>query len=539
MRPSSEAASVPRYADRAPPDAAPEGMPAPPAPGRLELVLLVVYLLLLIAFALHHELWRDQVRPLNIVRESASLPDLLHRLRAEGHPVLWYLVLYAGHAALGHHLAIQPLTVAMAAAAAGVFAVFSPFTKLEKTLFLLGLVPLYGYPFASSGGYPLAMLLLFIFCVFYRARFRRITPVAAALFLLSQTIAAAFVLSASLLFALLIEVLLFPPPEAEGRRAVSSSALGLVALGMVITGLRLIPEGGTLVTDAPSRGLEGLRAAIPSAVLSHGAFAALAFGSIWFPVRLLAAWTYAFLLRKPTLVLALMGILVGLQLQNDFVYPARHWHMGFVYLAFVAVLWMDAVTGNQWTSPRGELGKVVAFARWSRAWVVPLLFASQVMFSIRPVLADWRLPYSSSRAFGNWIRARPELRDAILVGEPDYFMESVAYYVDNPIFLPREERFGKVVSFTVRNRQSLTLEELLETARRLQTVHHKPVLITLGHPLDRGMLFFFSYGKEFVLPAATVDRFVRETIKVASFREVLSGQDESYDVYRLKGSVGE
>jgi len=512
-------------------------MPASPRAGRFELALLVVYLAFLIALAFHHELWRDQVRPLNIVRESVSLPDLFHRLHAEGHPVLWYLVLYAGSAAFGHHLAIQPLTVATAAIAAGVFAFFSPFTRLEKALFLLGLIPLYGYPIASSGGYPLAMLLLFTFCALYHARFRRISPVAVVLFLLSQTIAAAFVLSASLLVALLVETLLFPPPEAAGRRIASSLALGLVALGMVITGLRLIPEGGSLVTDAPSRGLEGLRAALPAALLSHGTFAALAFGALWFPVRLLATWAYALLCRKPALVLALMGILVGLQLQNDFIYPARRWHRGFVYLAFVAILWLDARTAHQWPLPRGRLGKLVTLARWSRAWVVPLLFASQAMLSIRPVLADWSLPYSSSRAFGNWIRARPALRDAILVGEPDYCMEPLAYYVHNPIFLPREERFGKVVSFTVRNRQSLTLDELLETARRLQRVHHKPVLIALGHPLDQGMLVYFSYRKEFVLPAEMVDRFTRETVRVASFRDALPEQGENYDVYRLKEPV--
>jgi len=378
-------------------------------------------------------------------------------------------------------------------------------------------------------------MLLFIFCVFYRARFRRIAPVAAALFLLSQTIAAAFVVSASLLFALLMEALLFPPPEVKGRRAVSAAALGLVALGMVVTGLRLIPEGGTLVTEAPTRGWTGLLAAIPPAFLSHGAFASRPLGIASFPVPLLAAWGYVLLLRKPTLVIALMGILVGLQLQNDFISPASHWHMGFVYLAFVAVLWMDAGTEDQWRWPPGELGNVVVFARWSRAWVVPIFLASQAAISVGPALADWRRPYSSSRAFGEWIRTRPELHRAILVGEPDYFMESVAYYAPNPLYLPRERRFGRVVALTARNRQSLTLEELLETARKLRADHDAPVLIALGHPLRQGFdaRLFFSYGKEYAASSAMVDRFVRETVEVASFREAIS--DENYDVYLLKG----
>ncbi len=522
---------------RAAPDS--ERVPVAHARGGVELLVFAACLVLLVGLALHHELWRDQVRPLNIVRESASLVDLLHRLRAEGHPSLWYLLLYAGHAVMGNHLPIQAFTVAFAAAAAGVLLAFSPFTRLEKALFVFGLIPLYAYPFASSGGYPLAMLLLFVLCACHRRRFQRILPVALSLFILSQTIAAAFVLSASVLLALLLETLLFPPPEATGRRGRTAAALGLVAVGMLFTGLRLIPEGDTLVTGATARGWTGLLTAIPQALLSHGAFAAPAFGGASFPVPLLAAWAYAFLLRKPTLLLALMGVLVGLQLQNDFVYPASRWHMGFVYLALVAALWMDAGTEDQWAAPPGEIGKVVDFARWSRAWVVPILFASQVLLSFGPALADWKRPYSSSFAFGEWIRARPDLHSAILVGEPDYFMEPVAYYARNPIYLAREERFGTVVSFTARNRRSLTLGELLETARGLRAIHGKPVLIALGHPLRQGfsLRVDFSYGKEFLASAAMVDGFVQETVEVASWRDAIS--DERYHVYLLEGPRGE
>src|SRR6266700_449498 len=48
------------------------------------------------AVGLHaHAMWFDELQAWNIARASHSLQDLFANLRYEGHPVLWYLPLYA------------------------------------------------------------------------------------------------------------------------------------------------------------------------------------------------------------------------------------------------------------------------------------------------------------------------------------------------------------------------------------------------------------------------------------------------------------
>jgi hypothetical protein len=49
---------------------------------------------------------------------------------------------------------------------------------------------------------------------------------------------------------------------------------------------------------------------------------------------------------------------------------------------------------------------------------------------------------SSSKALGAFLNGAPSFRDAILVPEPDYYIESLPYYAHNPIYLARERRFG-------------------------------------------------------------------------------------------------
>src|SRR5215470_15802152 len=47
--------------------------------------------------ALSHEFWRDEVRALSIAIDARSLAGLPALLQDEGHPVLWYAMLWAAY----------------------------------------------------------------------------------------------------------------------------------------------------------------------------------------------------------------------------------------------------------------------------------------------------------------------------------------------------------------------------------------------------------------------------------------------------------
>lgn len=51
---------------------------------------------LLISFSIHffHEPWRDEIQALLIVQHSQSLTELIQNIRYEGHPILWFIILY-------------------------------------------------------------------------------------------------------------------------------------------------------------------------------------------------------------------------------------------------------------------------------------------------------------------------------------------------------------------------------------------------------------------------------------------------------------
>jgi hypothetical protein len=126
-------------------------------------------------------------------------------------------------------------------------------------------------------------------------------------------------------------------------------------------------------------------------------------------------------------------------------------------------------------------------------------------------------------------------RNAIIVPEPDYFIESLPYYAQNQIYFPREHRFGTTVSWTATADSHLSLSDLLATARDLKSRYSRPVLIVLGHfgidPTIDGVKKY-SYNKFFSWTRSDFTDFYQSTTMIVDYDSAFS--DENYLVYALK-----
>src|SRR5256885_261589 len=57
-------------------------------------VVYIVYLAVLAFTIGHHELWGDELHSWNIAKASNSFTDLIAKSRYEGHPPLWYTIMW-------------------------------------------------------------------------------------------------------------------------------------------------------------------------------------------------------------------------------------------------------------------------------------------------------------------------------------------------------------------------------------------------------------------------------------------------------------
>jgi len=230
-------------------------------------LLLVVWLAVLIFTTARHEYWRDEVRAWSLARAAQSPLDLFHLIRYEGHPILWYLILYLGHSIVDSRLVLPIASIAIACAAMVLFMLRSPFPLWLKALFLLSGLPLYEYS-VMARNYGISMQLLFLTASLYRHRASQWLSLAVALALLANTN-----IHSTILAFLLMAVWAWDELSARGsapdrgRGGPLRMAAGIVGLGILLSVVVVSPPRDTVLTRFYSTTPKAFVSAFSGAVL--------------------------------------------------------------------------------------------------------------------------------------------------------------------------------------------------------------------------------------------------------------------------------
>ncbi len=502
----------------------------------MELGLFAAWLAVVLALAAHHAMWRDEVRALTIALQGESLPAAWVALRGEGHPALWYLILRGMHV-IAATPAVLPAAGIMAAAAAALLLVLrSPFSRWMLVLILLGGPFLFEYS-VMARNYGISVLLLFVIAVRYPNDRDGGPWLGLLLFLLANTNVHSVVLVAAFLLFWFVELV-----GVHGLRPVRPIGWFLVNAGIATLGVMACvvtvypPYNDAVMSDGLRGGLPGILAGVLSTGWSFDALIdspveRYAHAPLWALVAhiVLTILLYGSILgvaRSPGAVLGGLAALLGLSVLFTLVYSGGYRHEA-LWLAFMITLfWIVRARGAPAAPRLAALG--------SGAMV--LLLALQLPGGARPVVGMLlhRPPLSRSRDFGALVASRPDLADAVVIGEPESVIEALPYYTANPTYMLRQSEYGSVVKFARSVRLDLSLGDVLATARTLAGQTGKPVLILMEPALDPAQpaqVVDDGYGRTFSITPAQVAAFLAGTTRLAHFGPAQT--DESYDVYLL------
>lgn len=501
-------------------------------------VVFLLYFAAIVYAASNHEMGRDEIRALSISSQSQSIVDLFSRLRNEGHPALWYLLLYGMYNVFGSSYILPVLSIGIATAAVLIFLLKAPFPLWQKGLFVFGQFPIFQYSVICRS-YGLSMLLLFALASLYKERQRHILSIGVILFLMGQTNLPSLIVSIAFLTSIVYEAL---------RRMIQSHtrpslkwaiSVGFIVGGIFLSLLQIIPDAESSVFHSEALTIHSLGKALASVLLNPGRYFYNAFVAYSFVIILsLVIWIYWIIyLKKFGMWIILMASSVGIGMSFDVIYPGSSWHQGVFFLVWITVLWLDqenAFSTDKGLTCMAGLSDAKIFHRVKLTMFVGILCLQLIAGGYR-YWRDWSQEVSSSKAFAGYLTSRPETAEAILIGEPDFNLEALPYYVNNRIYIPRECRFSKYTHFTKASKDTLTLNELLVAAAIVQEREHHPVLIALGHELDENQLGTIRYGysKVFSYSPTDVKNFRARTKMIGIFRRALSS-DENYDLYQLR-----
>jgi hypothetical protein len=515
---------------------------------RLKAGIALLWFVALVFLATKHVLWRDEVRALSLALQGDSYIEMLRGLHGEGHPAVWYFVLRAANAVLPTSWVLPLVSAAIALAAVILLVRRSPFSWVALTLFLLGAPALYEYS-VMARNYGISMLLMFMFATLYRRYRDRGFVLGIVLLLLANSNAHSTLLVSGFCLFWLLDLLW----EKEGRQPGSFRNcwlnIGLAFIGVCLCAATIYPPFNDAARIDSQR--LGFGELLGKLLLPAGSFPGLSAEPIWkragdvlssqlsmrdYLPRLLMSLvllgSMLGLVVRPAAVVAAWVALLGMSTFFAMIYPGTYRHQALWLMFLLSMYWIVGANAHN-----DCVNKTTARFRTVGLAFLCLLLILQIPLGLARAgqVAFGASPESRSRDLAQLIADHPELKNAIIISDPDYLVEPLPAYMPNRTYLIREGRFGRVVFFTHKAKLDITLEYILSTARQLQDSERQPVVILLSKRLEpqvQAERVRQGYNWSLSIAPEHVEAFLSAAHRIRRF-EPACCSDESYDVYVL------
>lgn len=505
--------------------------------------MLLFWLAVVATLSANHVPWRDEVRALSIAVNATSPHALLESLQGEGHPALWFVLLNLVHHIYSDPVVLKLVSVAIAFLAIAIFLLRAPFPMWFRCLFMFCGLPLFEYS-VSARDYGISMLLLFAFAWAYTSKRRNPVLLGLILFLLANTnvVSVGFVV---LLLAISIRDSIHDWRAAKDApsRLAGAAGIGLALSGILLCVFTVFPHSGDNIIYATQLRPPGIDVLYDSVKHAGWEFRAVTGADTTFarfsaganPQSHFVAQLFAYLILlsaavgltgRPLLAFAAFASIWGLSLFFTAVYPGFYRHQGLWLIFLLMLYWLGETRSEPPSWPRitGPLRRLSLYV------VLPLLLLINCVRGAHAAIDDWHRPYSSTRQLGALLSSRDDLRQAVVICEPDLMLDALPYYLHNRLYLMNLLRYGNVASLGRHQKLTLSLGDVLFTAQRLHSETGGPVVILVHPPLNRPHADNqYSPGFGFRWSETELAQLHRETTQLASLRGAAS--DENYDVY--------
>ncbi|MEW6492161.1 MAG: hypothetical protein AB1589_06390 [Cyanobacteriota bacterium] len=448
-------------------------------------------------------MWRDELNPWLIARDSESIVELFQNIKYEGHPGLWYICLYVLNQFTHNPVAMQMTHLMIATGAIYLFLKFSPFTRLQKLLFSFGYLPFYEYLLISRN-YAIGILLIFAFCALYPTRKKSYLWLSLLLFLVANTNAYCLFISVALGTGLILEYS-FQGKLVEFIAVSRKNLIGSLAiffLGIVTSLTQLIPP-----TDSTLQG--GLSGWTLHFDLYHLAKAIIRIWNSYIVILIpgkssielilfttlslgLLFFTSTLLIRKPVACfIYLFGTIeIIVFTYVKFLGSARHY--GHLYILLIISLWIASYYHRSNLLLQPLLAWFNPFYKGIKSWLkwvekykiafITIILLAQLVAGLVAFSRDLLVPYSASRTTARYIQSE-QIENMFIVGSRDATISPLSGYLNRKIYYPESQGLGSFVLFNSQRRE-VDHAAVLEQVSSLVKQNHTDILLILNNELQ-------------------------------------------------------
>lgn len=480
----------------------------PHGAGIFEWTAFGIFATLLALVTCRHEMWSDEVQAWLISRDSHSILSMIRDLRYEGHPALWYLVLYLPAHLWPNPAVMQVINFLIAVALAWLILSARALSRPLRLLFVFSFYFFYQYG-VTSRSYALAALLLIAAarCLTGEKRHGKLAILFLALAINTHAFAAPV--------AVVLAFWAFYLKKVKTR----SDAARLLRDRDFLTAFAVLGVAGAagLATVWPAPDLGPMPAFVQP--FSHNLLTtASMIWLIFFPhlpspiqilldpfrssflataiVSVLMLSVAAALLRTTSaraffLACAMLEIV---EIAVTVAWPDVY-HLGFIFVSLLIALLIDAC----------DAPATAARSKWQRirpALLIVLLLP-QFLCAVDSSELDWMRPYSDGLEVSQWLKSEHLDRNPMVL-EPSEFTLAIIGYLERPsAYYPSCRCFG---SYEIRNSKNhmrrMATPEDMKVARGNSPL---PVILVSNRPLQPAELRSLGLKRIYIASQDAID----------------------------------
>ncbi len=456
---------------------------------KAEWIVLALFILIGLVNVLAHDVWRDEFQAFLIARESVSIPDMLERLKFEGHPPLWHLMLYPVTRFTGNPFSMQLLHFGVAILSAVVILLF-PIPRWQRILMALGYFPLFEF-LAISRNYGPGFLLTNLLLLLILQERKRYLLISAILSLLALTSIFGVMMAGLLTLYLVVDAVEKAGQRGLGiRKGVMAAGVILVLSGMFLSILAVAPPKNAYIEIPVGLPLEYDRYRLSATIRT------LWFSYIPIPLNDMHFWNTNFL--ETRFFRMLLAMLLG-AVAAAFFFPKRKVfflytlgtfaliafgyfihvgcmrHFGHLYVLFTVCLVLasgiaPARNGFRFLSDRAG------------RYFIAIILVTQVAAGLTASALSWIYPFTAGKAVAEYIK-KERLEDHLIIGDRDWALTTVAGHLRKPLYHLASHKFATYVIWNSDRAEIMTPEQIVEAANRMQKEFQKQVLMVLNYEL--------------------------------------------------------
>ena len=451
------------------------------------ILLFSVFSATLIVTASFHEFWRDELQAWMIAHYSHSFHELFFNSRYDGHPSLWFILLFLLKQVSQSLMAMKALHVCIALVSAILLIRYSPFNRITRFLVIFGYFFLYEYAVISRN-YAIGVMLLFTFCSLFRFRHqtRYFYLLVFILAVLMQASFYSFFLACCLAMVLFVEVVFNKGSFESGsvRKIFPSLLIILAGILLFITDTLPPPDYGyaagwnlsfdrELLTTTIDRVWDTF-VPVPQPVLHFWNSNIIVSPDLraWLAILLLPELFYCLIRKKMAMLLFYSGLLI-LMAFNYFKFHGYMRHNGHIFLLFIVTLWL------QYYLP----GKEVNNKNFARFMLYGIL-AIQVIACVMVIGCELTFRFSQAEYAADYIR-KNRGNEYLVIGHNDSGASSVSAYLERTFYYPRSKRFGTFILWDQRRENiNLSIPGFVSLGTDAATSRHQKPLFLITAPIE-------------------------------------------------------